>query len=212
MGAIRTIGAVTATAGTPTPVYTGPVIDAVSFSITKGIAKIVLGAGNLPTNGYNGPNGYPTSNATTGSKFDIYGGINGSRGGGPAGGQQVTLWNFTTATYFNGKTISVIDNDPSDGSFRFYFAHADVANTSDAGDTAAAPSEHFRAVRLEVSQSIGTDFVYVGDLFVSSTRYMAALSLAGQSSIVIAGDNIPADRIFIDATASSDSVQVSLIY
>lgn len=210
MGAIRTLGAVTATAGTPTPVYTGAVTAAASFSITKGIATIVLGS-TIPVNGYNGPNGYPTRNGTTGSKFDIHGGISGGSGG-PAGGQQVTLWGFATATYFNGKTITVLDIDPGKNSFRFYFNHADVASTSDTGSTAVAPSEHYRAVRIEVGQGNGTDLVYVGDLNVSSSRYMAALSLAGQSSIVIAGDNIPADRIFIDATSSSDTVQASLIY
>jgi len=211
MGIPRTLGAVSVTAGTPTPVYTGTVIAAQTFSIKNGIATIVLGASNLPKNGYNGPNGYPTQNGTTGSKFDIYGGTNGGSGG-PAGGQQVTLWAFTTATYFNGKVVSVIDCDPSNGSFRFYFTHADVNSTADTGKTAACPFQHYRAVRLECSQTNGTDFIYVGDLNVSSTRYVAALSLAGQLSVEVAGENIPADRIFIDGTTSSDSVQVSLIY
>jgi hypothetical protein len=217
MGVPRTIGAVAVTAGTPTPVYHGPIIAAQSFSILNGIATIVLGAGNLPTNGYNGPNGYPVPNSGSGSQFDIHGGINASRGaaaqgGGPAGGQQVTLWGFTTATYFNGKVVSVIDCNPVNGSFRFYFNHANVSSTADAGNTAASPFQHYRAVRLECSQTLGTDFIYVGDLNVSSTRYVAALSLAGQSSIEIASENIPADRIFIDGTTTGDSVQVSLIY
>ena len=212
MGIPRTLGAVLVTPGSPVPVYHGTIILAVTFSILKGIATIVLGPGNLPTNGYNGPNGYPTQNATTHSKFDIYGGINGSRGGGPAGGQQVTLWGFTTATYFNGKVVSVIDCDPAAGSFRFYFNHADVTSTADAGNTAACPFQHYRAVRLECSLSNGTDYVYVGDLNVSSTRYIAAISLGGQLSIEVASENIPADRIFIDGTSGTDSVQVSLIY
>lgn len=213
MGAIRTIGAVVApsTAGWRTPVYTGPVTAAASFSILKGIATIVLNA-TLPTNGYNGPNGYPTQNGTTGSKFDIYGGVSGGSGG-PAGGQQVTLWGFTTATYFNGLTVSVIDNDPSTNSFRFRIAHADVNSTNDAGNTASAPSEHYRAVRLEVDASDSTNIVYVGDLNVTASQYMTALTLAGQSSIVIAGDNIPADRIFIfGSSATNCKVQVTLIY
>lgn len=213
MGIPRTLGAVAVGALPPTPVYTGPVTAAVSFSILKGIATIVLGAGNLPTNGYNGPNGFPVQNGTTGSKFDIYGGINGSRGGGPAGGQQVTLWGFTTATYFNAKQISVIDCDPSNGSFRFYFNHADVASTADAGNTAPSPVGRYRVVRLEVTQTTpSTDFIYVGDLNVSSTRYVAALSLTSQIVIEIASDNIPAERIFITGTGPTDSVQVSLIY
>jgi hypothetical protein len=221
MGVPRTIGAVVVTAGTPTPVYHGPIIVAESFSILNGIATIVLGAGNLPQNGYNGPNGYPVPNIGNNSQFDIHGGINATNAGsgapasgigGPAGGQQVTLWGFTTATYFNGKVVSVIDCNPVNGSFRFYFAHANVGSTADTGNTAASPFQHYRAVRLECSQTNGTDFVYVGDLNVSATRYVAALSLTGQLSIEIASENIPADRIFIDGTSSSDSVQVSLIY
>lgn len=219
MGAVRTIGAVAVVAGSPTPVYHGPIIVAQSFSILNGIATVVLGFGNLPPNGYNGPNGFPVPNIGNNSQFDIHGGISGQNntggansGGGPAGGQQVVLWGFTTATYFNGKKISVIDCNPVNGSFRFYFNHANVASTADTGNTAASPFQHFRAVRLECSQSNTTDFVYVGDLNVSATQYMAALSLAGQLSVVIASENIPADGIFIDGTHTGDSVQVSLIY
>ena len=212
MGTPRTLGAVTVAPGKPTPVFTGAVIAAASFSITNGIARIVLGTA-LPKTGYNGPNGYPEQNATSGSSFDIHSGVNGSpTNANAAGGQQVTLWGFTTATYFNGKVVSVIDCDPSNGSFRFYFAHDDVNSTADTGKTAACPFQHYRAVRLECSQSNSTDFVYVGDLNVSSTQYVAALSLAGQLSIEVAGDNIPADRIFIDGTNNGDKVQVSLIY
>jgi len=207
MGTIRTIGAVTITAGTPTPVYTGTVIPAVSFSITNNIATIVLGAAALPKTGYNGANGCPTSNGTTNAKFDIVGGT-----GAVGGGQQVTLWGFTTATYFNGKTVTVLDNNPTNGSFRFAFTHANVSSTNDAGNTAAAPVEQYRAVRLEAGQGNGTDLVYVGDLNVSSSRYAEALSLTGQIATVITSDNIRADRIFVDGTESTDTVQVSLIY
>jgi hypothetical protein len=163
--------------------------------------------------------GYPTANATTGAKFDLS--ANGSRGGGPAGGQQVTLWNFTTATYFNGKTVTVLDNDPATGTFRFYFTHADVGSTADAGNTAAIPVERYRKVRIEAGQAnTAAGLVYVGDLNVSSTRYIAALTSPiktatlpyFQTWILIEGDNIPADRIFIDGTNSGDTVQVSLYY
>lgn len=206
MGVPRTIGAVAVVAGTPTPVYTGPVIAAISFSIKNGIATIVLGPSNFPATGYNGPNGPALQNATTGSKFDIQGKFP------AAGGQQVVLWGFTTATYFNGVPITVLDSDPVAGSFRFYFNHANVNSTPDAGNTAARPFQHYRVVRLECSQTNGTDFVYVGDKNVSSTRYVAALSLAGQLSVEISSENIPADGIFIDGTTTGDSVQVSLIY
>lgn len=218
MGMIRTLGSVTVAVGTPTPIYTGTVIAAVSFSITNNIASIVLGAANLPKNGYNGPNGYPTTNATTGAKFDIYGGIAGSNSGGSANGQQVTLWGFTTATYFNGKTITVLDNDPSTGTFRFYFTHANVGSTADTGNTAAIPVDRVRKVRIEISAAgtAATDKVYVGDGNVSALRYYAALMLASTTTwpvaIEIDSFNIPADRIFIDGTAVTDKVQVSLIY
>jgi|SRR5579864_210139 len=224
MGMLRTIGAVVApnTAGWRTPIYTGSVVAAVTFSITKNIATIVLGAGNLPTNGYNGPNGFipvpaatPASatqsfNKLTGQPFDIHGGV----APGPVGkGQQVTLWGFTTATYFNGLTVTVIDNDPSTGAFRFYFNHANVASTADAGNTAPSPVERFRSVRLECSQGNLTNIVYVGDLNVSSTQYAAALTLTGQLAWTISGDNIDASRIFIfGSSATNCSVQVSLIY
>ncbi len=223
MGVPRTLPAVLAIAGTPVPIYHGPIIAAVSFSITNGIATITLGPGNLPLNGYNGPNGYPIPvipggyNINAGQpKFDIYGGINVANpgSGGPAGGQQVTLWLFTTATYFNGKVVSVIDNNPQTGSFRFYFAHANVATTADAGNTAASPFQHYRAVRIECSQTLGADFIYVGDLNVSPTQYFAALSLTGEIAIEVASDNIPADRIFITTggVSAGDTVQPSLIY
>jgi hypothetical protein len=225
MGVPRTLGACSVVPGTPTPAVLaaagyaafGTVISAESFSITNGIATITLASTSepshvFPTNGYNGPNGYPSQNGTTGSKFDI-------QGKWPAAnGQQVTLWAFSTATYFNGKTVSVLDNNPAAnggaGSFRFYFNHANVALTTDtSGETAPSPFQHYRALRLECSQSMGAgDFIYVGDLNVSSTRYVAALSLAGQLSVEVAGENIPVDRVFLDGTSSSDSVQVSLIY
>ena len=238
MGQIRTLGAVSAVSSVnqPTPVvlaaayYTntalvtpGVVLAASTFSITKNIATIFLGT-TLPTNGYNGPNGYipvPTAsqssatqefNARGGQPFDIYGG---TAPGATGKGQQVTLWGFTTATYFNGKRISVIDNNPALNSFRFYFTHADVAATGDGGETAPSPFQHYRAIRLECSQSLGTDIIYVGDLNVSSTQYMAALSLAGQLSIEIAGENIPPEGVFIatnGASTANDAVMVTCIY
>jgi hypothetical protein len=218
MGVVRTLGQVTApnTAGFRTPVYTGAVLVATGFIIQNGICTVFLGAGNLPKNGYNGPNGYPTHNAATNSTFDIHGGVSGGSGG-PAGGQQVTLWGFATAVglLFNGLTVTSIGCNPQADSFSFYFNHADdlTAGATDTGNTAVAPSQHYRAVRLECDASNSTNIVYVGDFAVSATRYMAALTLAGQLAIVIASDNIPADRIFIFGSAGSAcKVQASLIY
>jgi hypothetical protein len=228
MGVPKTLGAATVVTGTPTPAVLAAadspflVIPAASFSIKNGIATIVLNVSGapgavFPHTGYNGPNGYPTTNKTTGSAFDIYGGINaahagaGASGGG-AGGQQVTLWGFATATYFNGKKIGVLDCNPALNSFRFYFAHADVNSASDTGSTAPSPFQHYRAVRLEIGAANGgSDLVYVGDLNVSSTRYVTALG-ASNPSVEIASENIPPEAIFIDGTSDSDTVQVSLIY
>jgi hypothetical protein len=234
MGQIRTLGLALAVKGTPTPAvlaaayYTssnlatpGVVIPAVSFSIKKNIATVVMGS--LPTDGYNGPNGYipvPTAspasatqsqNAVAGQPFDIHGGV----APGPSGtGQRVVLWGFTTATYFNGKVVTIIDNNPATKSFRFAITNADVASTSDAGNTAPAPKQHYRAIRLECAQDLGTDLIYVGDLNVSSTQYMACLSLTGQLSIEIASENIPPEGLFLDTngTASTDHVMVTVIY
>ena len=47
---------------------------------------------------------------------------------------------------------------------------------------------------------------------MSSSQYMAALSLAGQLSVEIASENIPVERVMIDGTADTDTVQVSIIY
>jgi len=238
MGAIRTLGLATAVKGTPTPAvqaaayYTssnlatpGVVIAAVGFSISKGICTINLGAGNLPTNGYNGPNGYiptptftPASaaqefNSQTGQPLNIQGYPKA-----PANGQKVILWGFTTTVglLLNGKVVTVIANNPAAGTFSFYFAHADdlSAGLADAGNTAPAPFQHYRAIRLECSQALSTDLIYVGDGNVSSTQYMACLSLAGQLSIELASENIPPEGIWIDTSgsASTDQVMVTLIY
>ena len=225
MGTVRTLGLCTAVKGTPTPAvlaaayYTssnlatpGVVIAAVGFSILKNICTVTLNTSTFPTNGYNGPNGYPTQNATTGSSLDI------QSKWPAANGQQVTLWGFTSTVglLLNGKRVSVLNCNPTAKSFSFYFAHADdlSAGLADTGNTAPSPFQHYRAIRLECSQSLGTDLIYVGDLNVSSAQYMACLSLAGQLSIVIALDNIPPESIMIDTsgTAGTDQVQVTVLY
>lgn len=189
MAGTRVISAVTLTAGTPTPIYTGTVTAAVTFSILNGVATIVMGS--FPTKGYNpGPNP-----------------------GIASGGDQVTLWGFTTATYFNGKQVTVIGNNLAGNSFSFAFNHANVTSTADAGNTAVAPSEGtYRSVRIEVDSAAGTGIVYVGDLNVSSTRYAEALKLAGQIAVTISSGAIPAERIMCDTSANGTKVQVSLQY
>jgi hypothetical protein len=193
MAGTRVIAPVSLTAGSRTPVYTGAVTAAASFSIVNGIATIVLGS-TLPANGYNPP-GYSSPN-----------------GGPPAGGQKVTLWGFTTATYFNGLTVDVIANNPALNSFSFNTTHGNVTSTSDAGSTAVAPAEQYRSVRLEVDQAAGAAKIFVGDLSVSSLQYAECLSLTGQIAVTIASGNIPADRIFCDTDTTGKKVQVSLMY
>lgn len=194
MAGTRVLPAVVLTAGTPTPIVTGAVTAAVSFSIANGIATIVMGS--LPTVGYN-----------PGSAF---GGLASSY----PGGDRVTLWGFTTATYFNGLAVSVISNNPAAKSFSFATTHGNVGSTADAGNTAIAPREGgYRSVRLEVDQTTGgTTKVFVGDLNVSSTRYAECLTLTGQIAVTIASGTIPAECIFCDCSASNVQVQVSLMY
>jgi hypothetical protein len=194
MAGTRVLTAVSLTAGTPTPVVTGAVTAAVSFSIANNIATIVMGS--FPARGYN-PGTYPSG---------------GAQGGVPAGGDQVTLWGFTTATYFNGKTVSVIANNPAANSFSFNFTNANVSSTADAGNTAVSPVQQYRSVRLEVDQAAGAAKVFVGDLNVSSTRYAECLTLTGQIAVTIQSGTIPAERIMLDTSATGTKVQVSLQY
>jgi hypothetical protein len=196
MAGTRVLTAVALTSGTPTPVVTGAVTAAVSFSITNNVATIVMGS--LPTAGYN-----------PGSQFNGFSGQAGN-----VGGDQVTLWGFTTATYFNGCTVTVIANNPALFSFSFNFSHANVGSTADAGSTAISPREGgYRSVRLEVDQTTGgSNKVYVGDLNVSSSRYAECLTLAGQIAVTISSGTIPAERIFCDTSSTGTKVQVSLMY
>ncbi len=197
MGVLRTLPALVASNTVITPVYSGTVIAASTFAWAAGIATVVLNTSAFPKNGYNGPN-VAISNP-------------------PSGGQQVTLWGFTSTAgaYANGRPVTVIDNNPALKSFRFYLTGPSVtqAATSDAGSTAACPFQHYRAVRIEIDPS-ASDTIWVGDLNLSSTQYMAALSAAGQTSIEIASENIPADRIFVLASGDNadDIVHCTLIY
>jgi hypothetical protein len=195
MAGTRVLTAVALTSGTPTPLVTGAVTAAVSFSITNNVATIVMAS--LPTLGYNP--GSP------------YNGFSGQAGN--VGGDQVTLWGFTTATYFNGTAVTVISNNPAANSFSFNFTHANVGSTADAGNTAIAPRQGgYRSVRLEVDSAASTANIYVGDLNVSSTRYISNLKLAGQIAITIASGTIPAERLMATTDTTGAKLQVSLMY
>ena len=175
MGMIRPTGSVSATAGTPTPVFTGPaanLLTVTGFSILSGIATVLV------ANAYN-PN-------------DIVG-----------------LYGFSTATYFNGVPVTVLDCTAAQ--FRFYFNNADVSYTADAGKCFIQPPT-YRAVRLELTAAASTHTVYVGDGMVSSTKYVTALTLTKLPFVEIDGNAIPAGRIHIDTDSTSTAVMVSLIY
>jgi hypothetical protein len=178
MSIMRVLPRVSATAGTPTPIYTGTVLAAVGFQITNGIATITCGS--LPANGYNL-------------------------------GQEVTLWGFTTATYFNGLTVTVTANNPALFQFSFNTTHANVSYTGDAGNTAMMPMTKYMKVRLEIDQAASTYKIYVGDKSVSSTQYTACLQLSSQNWVEIDDDNIDASRIFIDTSNTGTYCQVTLL-
>jgi hypothetical protein len=195
MAGTRVLTAVALTSGTPTPLVTGAVTAAVSFSITNNVATIVMAS--LPAAGYN-----------PGSQFNGFSGQAGN-----VGGDQVTLWGFTTATYFNGLAVTVTQNNPAANSFSFNFTHAGVGSTADAGNTAIAPRQGgYRSVRLEVDSAAGTSNVYVGDLNVSTTRYISNLKLAGQIAITVASGTIPAERLMATTDTNGTKLQVSLMY
>lgn len=192
MAGTRVIAPVTLTAGSRTPIYTGTVTAAVSFSITNNVATIVMGS--FPAFGYNPPPYYSPN------------------GGPPAGADQVTLWGFATATYFNGRTVSVISNNPAANSFSFNFTNANVGSTGDTGNTAIAPRQQYRSVRIEVDKGAAAGLVYVGDLSVSATQYAEQLKLTGQIAVTVSSGTIPAERIFCDTDTNGTKVQISLQY
>lgn len=182
----QTIPAVAATAGTPTPVYTGAITAASTFIISKGVATITLNAASVPV-------GYHL-------------------------GKQVTLWGFTTATYFNGEAVTVTSVNPALVQFTFNTTHSDVTLTSDAGNTAPAPIQKFRAVRVEADKGNTTHAIYVGDGSTSASRYTAELKYAGNQQFIwfggdnVEGANIDASRIFIDTDSTGAKAQITLFY
>jgi hypothetical protein len=224
MGAPKTIGACAVTSGTPTPVLFAAAnspfpsfsISIVTWNKQLGICTVTI-SGTFPTTGFNGPNGYqptppPTSQNPAPPVYNL---------GQSANGQQVVIWGCTGGTsqntLLNGKKITILNSNPVAKTFSFYFsafaATASFTVAESAGKVAPIPVQKYRVLRLEVGQGNGSDFVYVGDGNVSSARCIAALSLTGQVSFEVAGDNIPAEGIFIDGTnTTTDVVEVSLIY
>lgn len=199
MGMLRTLGQQATTTGTVQPAIASAltVIAASTFSITNNIALITL-ASAMPETGYNA--GDPVQ---PGWPFAL--------------GQQVVLWGFTTATYFNGLVVTVTTANPALNQFTFNFTHANVSSTSDAGSTAAVPLETYRAIRIEIDQASGTNGVYIGDLNLSTTRYYAYILLPtssipwSQVAVEIGREKIPAERVMITGTTGA-KCQVSLLY
>ena len=206
MGLVLTQGAVTAQSSYIVPVvmaaagYKGTNYSVTAYSLVKGIMTLTI-SGTWPTgNGFE-----PGNNAIQGSPTR-------------QGGQKVVLWGFANANYLNGVTVTVIANNPTLKQFSFYFNHADDSNTE-----STAKRRHrllnpglngVRAVRIECGQGLSTDLLYVGDFKLTTTQYMACLSLAGQLVVEVVGENIPADQIFILSSASNsgDTAQITLIY
>lgn len=209
MSLILTQGAVTAQSSYIVPVvmaaagYKGTNFAVTAYSFANGIGTLTI-SGTFPQNGFQ-----PGSNNLQGSPTR-------------QGGQQVVLWGFADSVHseaLNGKTVTVIANNPALGIFSFYFAGQDGYSGSESAALAAPRSLNpglngVRAVRIECGQGLSTDILYVGDLNLSSTQYLAALSLAGQLVVEIAGENIPADQIFILSSASNagDTAQCTLLY
>ena len=70
-------------------------------------------------------------------------------------GDQVTMYGFSTATYFNGVTVQV--QSANAAQFTFPTTHSNVGSTSDAGKVFPNPPERFRAIRIEIDQSASTN-------------------------------------------------------
>ena len=202
MGVPKTLGAATVVVGKPTPAifaaagtpFTVYTISSVAYA--NGILTVTL---SVPL---------PAGNFMPNNQV-IAGGV--APGPNEAGAQQVILWGLSTYLDLNGQMVTVRSN-PSPTSFSIYYSNPNAYSGSDTGKCAPAPFQHYRAIRIEAGQGNGADFVYVGDNHVSSTQYVAALSLAGQLAIEISSDNIPAERICINGTSNSDTCQVSYIY
>jgi hypothetical protein len=130
----------------------------------------------------------------------------------------VTLWGFTTGTYFNGTVVTVTANNPALNTFSFATTHANVASTNDAGKTAPAPVQKYRAVRIEADFNNSTNALYVGDGNVATTRYTAQLLYNGVQQWIwfggmeIEAQNVDASRIFVTSTTTGAKAQVTLFY
>lgn len=74
-----------------------------------------------------------------------------------------------------------------------------------------SPQDLYHTVRVEIDQSAGANKIYVGDLNVSATRYIACLTLTGQMSVTLQGYNLDPAVIFLDASASAVKAQWSAI-
>lgn len=209
MGMIKTLGAATVVPGTPTPAIFAAantpftVFSIASVSWSAGVMTVTLTTA-LPSNGFNSNSQVIAGNVAPGPNV--------------AGGQQVMLWGFATYLDLNGVPVTVRSND-GNKSFTFYYSNPNNYSGTDTGKAAACPFQHYRAIRLEAGQSNGTDKIYVGDNHVSSSRYFKALTLASQvaaalpiDSGAVIIDNMPVERVCIDGTMNTDTVQVTLIY
>jgi len=124
---------------------------------------------------------------------------------------QVTFFGVGTNTFLNGQTVSVTAI-PDAKTIEFSTTNADVAYVAETGSAIVnALDQRYRVLRLELDEDASTGAIYVGDNQVSSEQYSAKLTLAGQAAFELVGEGIDPSRVWVDTSASTTKVQVSVI-
>ena len=188
----QTITPVSATNGTPTPVYTGPVTAAASVLIKNNLATITLNISAFPSIGYNAGQqvtlwGYTTLTYLNGKTITV--------------SQNNPVLKTFSFPYTHADVNSTNDtgNTAPSPTQKFSCVHLEIddqasTNAIFVGDgTVAAP----------------------GTSPVASGRYLTKLLLATNPSVWIGGEgavgqNIDASRIFVDTNHTGTEVQVTL--
>jgi hypothetical protein len=124
-------------------------------------------------------------------------------------GQQVGFWGVATATFLNN--VRVVVQSVTSTQFTAVFVRANYNSASDSGTAFTSPIERFRIVRIEVDQSAGAGKIFVGDLNVSSTQYVACLTLTGQIAFEFTGEDIDPSTMFVDTSVNGTKWQTGLV-
>lgn len=125
-------------------------------------------------------------------------------------GQQIGFFGVGTNTFLNGAIVTVT-RVVSATSFEAIYGHANVALAGDTGTAFAQLSQRYRVVRFEIDQSAAGAKIFIGDFNVSSTQYVACISLSGQLAYEFSGEAIDPSRIFLDTSASGTKAQLSTV-